>query len=71
MRSPFIWLMLALAALYVLTASNAVEFNPKTLESTGAVDRVAFKPTFHMDRLTDYIEQRWLDLKHLAAKVSR
>ncbi len=47
-------LILGLVAMYVLMASNAIEFKKNTLEQTGLVERVVVIPTFHADRLTAY-----------------
>ena len=68
MRASFTLLALFLAVLYVLMASNAVEFQKKTLEETGLVERVAVKPVFHGDRLSAYLKSRPDALKKLAAK---
>ena len=68
MRPCFTLLVLFLIVLYVLTASNAVEFQHKTLEDTGLVERVAMRPTFHADRLGAYLGGRWEMLRNLAAR---
>jgi hypothetical protein len=66
-RPVFVFLAFGLAAMYIVMASNAVEFENKTLERTELVERVVSKPTFHMDRLTAYVRDRWEALKGLSA----
>ncbi len=68
MRTPFILLALGLCVVYVLMASNAVEFDNKTLEKTELVERVASVPTFHADRLVSYFHDRWEALTGLSGK---
>ena len=63
MKAAFILLALGLGVVYVLMASNAVEFENKTLEKTELVERVASVPTFHADRLSAYFRGRWQALK--------
>ena len=63
MKALFVLLALALVVMYTLMASNAVEFQTKTLDKTELVERVAMKPSFHAERLTAYLEKRWRELK--------
>ena len=71
MKMTFFLLILALVVIYVLMASNAIEFENKTLEQTGFVDRVVAQPLFHRERLIAYLEDRWEDVHGLSARFSR
>lgn len=65
MKALFVLLALALVVMYMLMASNAVEFQTKTLDKTELVERVVMKPSFHAERLTAYLEERWRELKRV------
>ena len=68
MNFSFSLLLLFLVVLYVLVASNALEFQDKTLQDTGLVKHVVMVPTFHMDRLNAYLKGRWEALRGLPAQ---
>ena len=71
MRFVFFLLALGIAAIYVLAASNAVEFQNQTLERTDTVERVVCKPAFYPERLTAYLQHGWDEIKNTAASLSR
>ena len=71
MKGLIFLLILGLVVLYVLVQSSAIELQNKTLDQTGLVDRVAVQPSFHQERLTAYLEDRWDDVQHLPARLSR
>ena len=61
------WVMAA-AALFVLVVyflldSNALEFRTKTVEQNDLVERVAFVPVFHRDRLENDLRRRLADAR--------
>ena len=71
MKGIFTLLAVGLVVIYVLMASNAIEFQNKTLEQTGLTERVVVQPSFHQERLTAYLEDRWEAAKALPARLSR
>ena len=71
MKGIFFLLALGLVVIYVLMASKAIEFENKTLEQTGLIERVAAQPSFHQERLAAYLEDRWEAAKALPARLSR
>ena len=54
---------------YVLLASNALEFQKKTLEKSDTVERVAMVPSFHKDRLESYVEGRFSEFRSWTSRA--
>ncbi len=70
MKRLFFLLCLALAAIYVLRASQALEFKKRTFEKKETIERVGFMPVFHTDRLIEYFENQWNQVKKLFGAAS-
>ena len=59
---------LIVGVIYVLQASQALEFKNKTLDRTEVTERVAFMPTFHPDRLSSYFSDQWDRIRKLVSE---
>lgn len=57
MKYLFLFLALFGLAVYVLFDSGTLVFKSETLQMTGLVERAAYKPEFHEERLQPYFNK--------------
>ena len=55
---------------YLLLDSGALEFRTKTIEQNELIERVAFKPVFHRDRLENDLRRHLASAREFAAGMA-